>query len=152
MRKRTFEFQCPRCGSSFSMVKDTLLLKSNAPESVERLRSNGFFLHQCQRCHQVFPLQYPLIYRDVENGFSILLTEQKKVDNLPEGKSVICRNTDEFLFAFHCLDNGLDLTRMLSLQKSLCEKEKADVKLTGADPQTGTAVFRTAEKEILVRL
>lgn len=152
MRKRTFEFQCPRCKNTFSMVRDTLLLKDSAGELYDRLKNNGFFLHQCQNCGQVFPLQYPLIYRDVEKGFSIFLTEQKTVNNLPEGKNVICRNTDEFQFAFHCLDNGLNMAEILGLQNIIEHREHSSARLMGADAKAGIVIFRTDEKEILVRL
>ncbi len=134
------------------MVRDTLLLRGSIGPEYERLKTNGFFLHQCQNCHQVFPLQYPLIYRDVEQKFSILLTEQKKVDMLPEGRSILCRNSEEFLFAFHCLDAGQDVGRILRLQKSISEKERQEMKLKDIDPAAGVAVFQSENKEVLVRL
>lgn len=152
MRKRTFDFTCPSCGHSFSMVRDTLLLKSSAGPAYERLQQNGFFLHQCQKCRQVFPLQYPLIYRDVQKEFALVLTDQKNVKNLPEGRTVLCRNARDFQFAFHCLDNGLDLEKMLRVQKAVSLQEGTEAELTGAIPEAETVIFRAGDRQVLIRL
>lgn len=97
-------------------------------------------------------MQYPLIYRDVEKGFALVLTDQKNVKNLPEGRTVLCRNARDFQFAFHCLDNGLDLEKMLRVQKIVSVQEGAEAELIGAVSEAETVIFRAGDRQVLIRL
>lgn len=153
MRKRTIEFECPFCHNTFRLLKDTLLMRSMIQGEYRRLKENTFFLHQCSLCHQIFPLQYPLIYRDFEKGFSVILSERNEIENLPEGKNIIAHNAKDFLVAFHCLDAQVEIKEVLKIRNWLKKTQEELIELVEILMPSKVLVFETKEKrQILVQL
>ncbi len=111
MKKRIFEISCPHCHHSFFMARDTYLIKE--PKSVEydRMVQGIYFYHQCQHCHQLFELQTPLLYRDPELGFSLLLNDQPPVS--PSSFTLWVKDTSQFNDAFSILNRSLSLKKTL---------------------------------------
>ena len=122
MKKRLFEFECPHCRQKFMMVKDTYIQKDAGSEDYAHLKDQTFFVHQCQKCMQLFDLNYPLLYWDPERDFTVVLTQKKDVANLDSKKSVVCRKPEQFLFAFQCLDLNLDMKKMLVIKRNAEKK------------------------------
>ncbi|WP_242745266.1 hypothetical protein [Allobaculum sp. Allo2] len=77
-------------------------------------------MHQCQGCHQLFPLEYSLVWRDPRSSLSLICTDRNPEGF--EGNVVITRSSRQFLEAFSILDLQLPLKETLALKRRL-EKE-----------------------------
>lgn len=78
MRERLFELECPWCGHSFFLKRDTWL---NADHNTEGLICSGaYFRHRCSKCGQVFSFFHPFLYHDPEKKFTVVLTEKEKAE------------------------------------------------------------------------
>lgn len=113
MKKRIFEITCPHCGHSFFIARDTYLIKEKKSVEYDRLRQGIYFYHQCQNCHHLFELQTPLLYRDSELGFSLLLSDHAPTS--PSSPMLWVKDTSQFKDAFSILDRSLDLKKTLPL-------------------------------------
>lgn len=123
MKKRMFVFECPHCGHSFYMVRDTYLIADERSPETLRLNEGTFFDHCCQNCHHLFPLEYPLIFRDSQKGYSLILSTSP-VQGI-SGKAVLVKNTIQFKKAYSILRFGLSLEPVLRIMKMMENKHNA---------------------------
>ncbi|UNT95686.1 CpXC domain-containing protein [Allobaculum mucilyticum] len=115
MKKRMFEFVCPFCHSSFFLARDTYLIRDPKSTEYKRLKDGHYFTHQCQKCMHLFELEYPLVWRDPQHGFSLILSS-RPADSF-EGRVILTRRSSQFLEAFSILDLGLDLQEGLKIKR-----------------------------------
>ena len=120
MKKRLFSFTCPHCGRSFYLSRDTYLIRDEKSTEYQRLKDGTYFMHQCQGCQQLFPLEYSLVWRDPRSSLSLICTDRNPEGF--EGNVVITRSSRQFLEAFSILDLQLPLKETLALKRRL-EKE-----------------------------
>lgn len=111
MKKRLFEFTCPHCRHTFYLARDTYLIKEEKSAEYRHLKDQTFFMHQCQSCMKLFELDYPLIYRDPNLGYTLVLS-RTPISNLEEG-SILTKSPKQFLRAFSILDLNLDPASVL---------------------------------------
>ena len=143
MKKRIFEIECPHCHHKFMMLRDTYLIKDPSTEDYSHLKDQTFFVHHCQNCKKLFDLSYPLLYWDPQKDFSIVLTQKKEVTNLDSKKSILCRRPEQFLFAFQCMDLGLDLKKMLRLRKKAEDRLDRKLNLIDWDEKKQAALLKS---------
>ncbi|MCF0246064.1 MAG: hypothetical protein HUJ55_04490, partial [Ileibacterium sp.] len=91
----------------------------------------------------LFDLSYPLLYWDPQKDFSIVLTQKKEVTNLDSKKSILCRRPEQFLFAFQCMDLGLDLKKMLRLRKKAEDRLDRKLNLIDWDEKKQAALLKS---------
>lgn len=146
MKKRVIEFTCPRCGASFYLCRDTYLLISEGSVEDVRLDEGTFFAHQCSRCGQLFDLEYPLVVRDPQKGFTLVLA-----DRLPEGwqgQAVLVKNSAQLQKAYAIVSRGLPLKETLALWKYLERREAQICRLKDVSLKDETVWFECAGRLI----
>lgn len=110
----------------------------------KRLKDQTYLAHQCQHCGFVFDMSYPLMYRDPNKNFAVILSEKDFEES--DEPTVVCRTPDQFLFAFQVLDLGLDLKELIGIRRSV-EAKKGPVRLLDYDKNNGSLWF-SAGKEV----
>ena len=134
MKERMIETECPFCGHSFYIKRDTLIITTMSPLAVVRLLDRTYFSHLCSRCHKLFYLTYPLMVRNPKKRYSLLLTEQKDVSGFdPEERVVVVKNVPQFYLAFHLLENDLNFKVVLNKKKRIEDKYKKMIWFDGYD-------------------
>ena len=123
MKERMIPITCPHCGHVFEIKRDTVVIAQMDSVARKRLNDGSYFMHQCQKCKSMFYLYYPFLYRDPKKKFNLVLTEQKRIDNLSEDERVVlCHSVSQFLLAFkiydQCLDPKLVLVKKKQLEKN----------------------------------
>ena len=131
MKERMIPITCPHCGHVFEIKRDTVVIAQMDSVARKRLNDGSYFMHQCQKCKSMFFLYYPFLYRDPKKKFNLVLTEQKRIDNLSEDERVVlCHSVSQFLLAFkiydQCLDPKLVLVKKKQLEKRLGHSIKFD--------------------------
>lgn len=146
MKRRLFEFVCPHCKASFYLARDTYLIGDENSTEYRRLKDGSYFMHQCQSCRQLFPLEYPLIYRDGKGRFTLVCSD-KPADEF-SGSIVLTRDSRQFLEAFSILDRSLPLREVLIAKRRYEKMRGNPVKIVDGD--AGKRILWVEDKGELV--
>lgn len=134
MKERMIPVTCPHCGHVFEIKRDTVLIADMDKIAEQRLESGSYFMHQCQNCKKMFYLYYPFLYHDVNRKFNLVLTQQKKIDNLNKNeKTIICHSVTDFILAYKIYRHKLNPRIVLKKKKQLEKKLNKLVKFTCYD-------------------
>lgn len=124
MKERMIPITCPHCGHVFEIKRDTVLIADIDKVAEERLENGSYFMHQCQKCKNMFYLYYPFFYHDTKRKFNLILTQQKRIENLnTDEKTIVCHTVTDFILAYkiyrHCLNPNIVLNKKKQLEKKL---------------------------------
>ncbi|MCF0105311.1 MAG: hypothetical protein HUJ53_00970 [Holdemanella sp.] len=123
MKQRMIYSTCPHCGHVFQMKRDTMSIAGMNAIIDERIMNGTHFTHICSKCKEPYYLMHPFLYRNTEKKYTVVLTHQKHVDNLPEqDKVVLCKTVSQFLFVIKVMEQQLNLKIVLSYKKQLEKK------------------------------
>ena len=93
MKERMFDMECPECGHSFQIRRDTLLSAGSSRD--EMIRSGAWFRHRCSRCQCVFSMVHPFLYRNHVRGYIAVLSPEGEMPDITEEKTVaLARDPD----------------------------------------------------------
>lgn len=120
MKERLFEMTCPHCGHVFEIKRDTIIIAGMDTYAQTRLEDGSYFRHQCQMCFNVFDMVYPFLYKDKD--FVLVLTNKDRIDNLPSGQVIYCRDVKQFILAYKIYSRHLNASLVLH-KKALLEKK-----------------------------
>lgn len=121
MKERLFEMECPGCGHSFQIKRDTWLTAGSGRK--EMIRSGAWFRHRCSRCSLVFSMVHPFLYRNHAKGYIAVLTPTGSLPEITEEKTVVmARDPDAFCELVRILDNGLQPARIQGIRDALRDK------------------------------
>ncbi len=149
MKERMIPITCPHCGHVFEIKRDTVLIADIDKVAEERLENGSYFMHQCQKCKNMFYLYYPFLYHDTKRKFNLVLTQQEKIDNLNiDEKSIVCRSVTDFILAYKIYRHHLNPNIVLKKKKQLENKLNKSVKFTCYDESNHCLWFE--DKAILL--
>lgn len=127
MKERLFEMECPWCGHSFHIKRDTLMNAGTGPD--EMIRSGAWFRHRCSRCRKVFSMVHPFLYRNHAKGYIAVLTTQPNLPPITEEKTVVtARDPDSFCEQVRILEDGQEPERIAGIRQALKEKTGRDMR------------------------
>lgn len=131
MKERMIPSECPYCGHSFQIKRDTLVIAGMNPTIDKRLEEGTYFTHLCSHCHKLYYLEQPFMYRDPKRKYMLILSNLTHFDNLPDDEQVIhCHTAKQFLFCFRVLSRDLNLKLVLKKQKQLEDKLQKPVEFS----------------------
>ncbi len=134
MKERMIPVTCPHCGHVFEIKRDTVLIADIDKVAEERLENGSYFMHQCQKCKNMFYLYYPFLYHDVKRKFNLVLTQKKRIENLnPDEKTILCHNVTDFILAYKIYRHYLNPNIVLKKKNQLEKKLQTHVKFTCYD-------------------
>lgn len=118
MKEKMFEMECPWCGHSFFIKRDTWL---NADARTDELVASGaYFRHRCSKCHNVFEMFHPFVYRNQKHHYILLLSQMETPPRFTEERQVVvCRNPADFSEAARILNRDQDLTAIIALRNEV---------------------------------
>ena len=121
MKERMFDMECPECGHSFQIRRDTLL--SGGSSRDEMIRSGAWFRHRCSRCQCVFSMVHPFLYRNHVRGYIAVLSPEGEMPDITEEKTVaLARDPDAFCELVRILDQGQDPDRICRIRDVVRQK------------------------------
>ena len=128
MKERMFLMECPHCGHSFQIKRDTMLLHGMNETIEQRLADGTYFTHQCQKCKKLFYMMHPFLYRNPSQKYVLILSNQEHFNNLPDDEQVVvCKRVCDFLVAYRVYSAGAVLPVVLRLKKRLEAKYQMEV-------------------------
>ncbi len=134
--------QCPYCGHSFQIKRDTFGIARMNPTMDERLNNGTYFTHQCSQCHQLYEIEQPFLYRDPKKKYILLLTKQEHIDALPEDEEIIrCQNARDFIYCYRVKSQSLDLDLVTRKRNSLERLKQTRVWFDSYDKKNGCLWF-----------
>ena len=136
MKERMIETECPFCGHSFYIKRDTLVLTSMSPTIVKRLLDRTYFSHYCSKCHNLFYLTYPFMIRNPDKQYSLILTDQKHISGFnKKEKVIVVKSVPQFYLAFNLLENNLNFSIVFTKKKLLENKLSSCAWFEGYDKE-----------------
>lgn len=134
MKERMIEMTCPHCGHVFHIKRDTLAIAKISETIEKRLQDGTYFFHQCNQCHNLFYLIYPFLFRDPQRKFTLILSDKKEIDNLPEDEMIVrCKDPEQFVFCYRVLYQQLNLKKMVYLKHRWQKKWSQDAQFERYD-------------------
>ncbi len=142
MKERMIPVTCPHCGHVFEIKRDTVVIAQMDSVAKKRLNDGSYFMHQCQKCKNMFYLYYPFLYRDPKKKFDLVLTQNKTIDQLPEDERVVlCHSVSQFLLAFKIYDQCLNPVLVINKKKMLEKKLGHSIRFDYYDQKNGCLWF-----------
>ena len=142
MKERMIPITCPHCGHVFEIKRDTVVIAQMDSVAKKRLNDGSYFMHQCQKCKNMFYLYYPFLYRDPKKKFDLVLTQNKTIDQLPEDERVVlCHSVSQFLLAFKIYDQCLNPVLVINKKKMLEKKLGHSIRFDYYDQKNGCLWF-----------
>ena len=133
MKERMIMIQCPHCGHSFQIKRDTLTIAGMNSVIDQRLENGSHFTHVCQKCHEPFYMMAPFMYRDPKKKYILILSGQSEFSNLPKDEKVIvCKSVPQFLLAYKICSQQLNFSLVLQ-KKKLMDQRYGNTKFDGYD-------------------
>ena len=121
MKEKLFEMECPWCGHSFYIKRDTWC--NGEPRLDELIESGAYFRHRCSKCHNVFEMFHPFVYRNQKHHYILLLSQMETPPRFTEERQVVvCRNPADFSEAVRILNRRLDLEKTIGLRNTVRKK------------------------------
>lgn len=112
------EITCPVCGHVFQIKRDTLAIAGISDTIEKRLKDGTYFQHICSKCHHLFTMIYPFVFRDAQKKTSLVLSQQPTIKGFDQEEKVIrCKDADSFLLAYQALAQDLSLSLLIRKQK-----------------------------------
>lgn len=142
MKERMIPVTCPHCGHVFEIKRDTVVIAQMDSVAKKRLNDGSYFMHQCQKCKNMFYLYYPFLYRDPKKKFDLVLTQNKTIEQLPEDERVVlCHSVSQFLLAFKIYDQCLNPVLVINKKKMLEKKLGHSIRFDYYDQKNGCLWF-----------
>lgn len=142
MKERMIPVTCPHCGHVFEIKRDTVVIAQMDSVAKKRLNDGSYFMHQCQKCKNMFYLYYPFLYRDPKKKFDLVLTQNKTIQQLPEDERVVlCHSVSQFLLAFKIYDQCLNPVLVINKKKMLEKKLGHSIRFDYYDQKNGCLWF-----------
>lgn len=136
------EAECPYCKHTFQIKRDTYLVEGMDKKAEKSMDEQTWFFHQCSKCHKLFEIQQPLMYKMPAKNTLIVLSGQKDLSFLKgEGKIIQTLSPFQFYTARFAVKNSLDLKKLVPLVKKLQEKYHCYIKLLEYDPNRSILYF-----------
>lgn len=130
MKKQIFSLSCPYCQHSFQIMKDTLVIEGMEGKVKERIRNDTYFVHQCSKCHRIYHMVYPFVYRKPKE-FVLVLGNEKQVG--VEEHVYFCRDVRQFTMLFRILEDKADWKDVFYLERILKQKYNESVEFESYD-------------------
>ena len=89
MKERMIEITCPVCGHVFQIKRDTLAIAGISDTIEKRLKDGTYFQHVCSKCHHLFTMIYPFVFRDAQKKTSLVLSQQPTIKGFDQEEKVI---------------------------------------------------------------
>lgn len=116
-----FEMECPGCGHSFQIKRDTLVTAGSGRD--EMIASGAWFRHRCSRCGTVFSMVHPFLYRNHAKGYIAMLSPTGSLPKITEEKQVVwARDPDAFSELVRIMENGQDPERIGQIRQVVRDK------------------------------
>lgn len=123
MKQRMIYSSCPHCGHDFQILRDTYEIANMNPIAEKRLQDESYFLHQCNKCLNLYYLQFPFIYRNPKKKYVILLSQQDTLPAFPKDERVIrLKHAKQFSFVYKVLKYELDIKEVFSIYQRVKSK------------------------------
>ncbi|WP_273476960.1 CpXC domain-containing protein [Faecalicoccus acidiformans] len=118
MKERMIEITCPVCGHVFQIKRDTLAIAGISDGIEKRLKDGTYFQHICSKCHHLFTMIYPFVFRNPQKKTSLVLSQQSTIKGFDQEEKVVrCKDADSFLLAYKALSQNLNLSFLIRKQK-----------------------------------
>lgn len=144
VKKQLFSLSCPYCHHSFQIMKDTLVIEGMEGKAKERIRDDTYFVHQCSKCHRIYHMVYPFIYRKPKQF--VLVLGNEKGSGFDE-RVYCCQDVHQFTTLFRILEDGADWKEVFYLEMILKQKYNGSVEFESYD-QEGKIYYFLVDSQI----
>lgn len=127
MKKRMIEMICPNCRHSFYILKDTMLLYEGKGTDHERLMNSEYFFHQCQKCLNLFEMNYPLLIRFTRKNLCLILSDSSQLPDLDNQTVIRTRKPADFELIYQALDLGITIKELVEIREE-CSRQDIGLK------------------------
>ena len=133
----TIELTCPECKEKFHADLYTTINLQLEPGIKNKVLSGQLFDFECEHCHKVFHIPYPVLYHDMDANLIIQFTQDEDLKKAQEAlqhvqlkKEYAIRIVDSYrnwIEKILIFDSGLD-DRIMELYKLLVLSQYEDAK------------------------